>query len=145
MDAKKWLSRANKIDQQITSKYEQMEMWRMLAAKMSSNLNSEPVKGGSNESRVENYSVKIADAEAEVKQQLNELVSVKKEISDAVNSLPDYACRVLLEQRYLLGKSWTDIAIFMGYSVKYVTYKLHPEALEAIRLQKKSKLVPESS
>ena len=142
MNVKSWLSRANKIDQQITSKYEQIEMWRNLAAKMSSNLVSEHVNGGNNEGRLEIYCIKIADAEADIKRQLNELVTIKKEISDVVNSLEDYSHRILLEQRYLLCKSWEDIANFMGYSIRYITYRLHTEALEYVRLHIKSKLDP---
>ena len=132
MNVKEWLSRAYKIDQQITSKQEQIERWRSLAEKISSVPNGPRVQGGAGDNRVESYCIKIADAELDIKRQLDDLVTIKKEISDMINQLPDYAFRVLLEQRYLLCKSWEDIASFMEYSVRHVTKSLHPKALHYI-------------
>ena len=133
MDIKVWLSRAYKIDQQIASKLEQIEMWRCLAQKVTSDPSALPRSGGGHSNRLEEYCIKIADAEAEIKRQLEELVDIKREIEAAIAKVHDVTVRVLLEQRYLLCKGWEDIGAFMGYSDEYVRKHLHRQALAIMR------------
>lgn len=133
MDVKQWLSRAYKIDQQIQSKREQIEMWNTLAQKVTSDPSALPCSGGGFTSRVETYCIKIADAQTEIEKQIDELIDIKREIEDVVAKVEDRALRLLLEQRYLLCKDWEEIADFMGYCVDYVKRELHREALRAVR------------
>lgn len=133
MTVKEWLLRAYKIDQQIASKYEQIEMWRSLAAKLSSStIKVQITKNGNNVNKVEIYCIKIADAEAEIERQLSKLLDIKREISEAINKLESSTYRVLLEQRYILCKNWNEIAEFMHYDESYILKKLHPLALREI-------------
>ncbi len=134
MDVKQWLLRAYRIDQQIQSKNEQIEMWETLAQKVTSNPSAQPGgSGGTNYSRVENYCIKIADAQMEIERQRDELIRVRQEIEAAINKVQNITLRLLLEQRYLLCKNWEDIADFMGYCVEYVKRDLHKQALRAAR------------
>ena len=133
MDVKQWLLRAYRIDQQIQSKNEQIEMWETLAQKVTSDPSALPGGGGGYSSRVETYCIKIADSQAEIERQRDELISVRREIEEAINKVQNVTLRLLLEQRYLLCKGWEDIAEFMGYCVEYVKRDIHRQALRAAR------------
>ena len=63
MDVKQWLLRAYRIDQQIQSKNEQIEMWETLAQKVTSDPSALPGGGGGYSSRVETYCIRIAGAQ----------------------------------------------------------------------------------
>lgn len=133
MDIKKWLSRAYKIDQQIASKHEQIEMWRALAEKVTSSYSATPNGIGGHSSRVESYCIKIADAKNEIERQLVVLVEIKRDIEAAIANVRDITTRVLLEQRYLLCKGWENIAEFMGYDETYTKKVLQRRALREIK------------
>lgn len=55
----------------------------------------------------------------------------KAEISSAICRVSDRSCRVLLIMRYLLGKSWQEIADEMHISERHV-YRLRKKALKAL-------------
>ncbi len=130
-EIKQWLSRAYKIEQQIQSKTEQIEVWKSLANKMTSNLSL--INGGSGDNcRMETYCNKIADAQAEIARQQIELINVRREIEDTINKVKNVTSRLLLEQRYLLCKSWEEIAEFMELSVEYIKRRLHCQAIKDI-------------
>lgn len=137
-EVKQWLSRAYRIEQQIQSKSEQIEVWKRLANKLTSNL-SLLNSGGGEGNRMETYCNKIADAQTEIARQQIELINVRREIEETINQVADVILRLLLEQRYLLCKSWKDISEFMNLSIDYIKKELHRQALRAVGeiLQKK--------
>ena len=133
MDVKQWLMRAYRIDQQIRSKNEQIEIWESLARKATSDPSALPGGGGGHFNRLETYCIKIADAQTEIERQRDELINVRREIEEAISKVQNVTLRLLLEQRYLLCKGWEDIAEFMGYCVEYVKRDIHKQALRAAR------------
>lgn len=133
MNAKEWLSRVCKIDQQIISKQEQIEKWRTLAESITNDPSAIPAgNGGKRTSKVEKNCIKIADAQLDIEKQIVKLVDIKREIAEAIDKMISYTYRILLEQRYLLCKSWEELAVFMGYTVRHITKNLHPAALRAV-------------
>lgn len=62
---------------------------------------------------------------------INELVDVRVEISDAIDSLNDYEYEAILNYRYLAYKSMQDIADLMHYDKSTVQRK-HKKAIEKI-------------
>ena len=71
-------------------------------------------------------------SQAEIARQQIELINVRKEIEDTINKVQNVTSRLLLEQRYLLCKSWEDIADFMELSVEYIKRRLHSQAIKDI-------------
>jgi DNA-directed RNA polymerase specialized sigma24 family protein len=132
MDTKKWLNRAYKIEQQIASKREQIDKWRLLAQRVTSNPQAVPVQGGFNESKLETVCVEIADIETEIEKQMLDLIRTKNEIRKTIEKVPYTNSRLLLENRYLNGYSWETIAEIMNYNVRHITKTLHPQALNDI-------------
>lgn len=126
-----WLNRAYKIDRQIKSKYELIEMWKDLAAKCTASYSNECSQKSRNGDGYKYYCM-IADAEADVKEAADTLVAIKKEVSDAIQKVINPTYRVLLEQRYLLCKSWDVIGDVLGYDSEHTRKRIHSQALRAI-------------
>ena len=62
---------------------------------------------------------------------IDALVDFKREIIGAIKSLADPECQMLLELRYLCFRSWAEIAVALGCSMRKV-FRLHDKALNKI-------------
>ena len=131
MTAKEYLARALLIDQRINSKLEQVQSLRSLAEKATSTLSPTPHGKERNMHRMEDVIVKMLDLESDINASIDTLVDIKREITEAVQSLPTTEHRTLLELRYVCGKTWEEIAAIMFYSVRNV-HILHSAALQEL-------------
>ena len=61
-------------------------------------------------------------------------IRLRREIEDAVASVPDGRLRMLLRYRYVDGMTWERIAVNMGYERRHIT-RLHGEALTAMQVK----------
>ena len=129
MKAKEYLSQAYRLDQRIDAKIEQVMSLRNLAAKATSTLSDVAPSGTRNVHRMEDIIMKIIDLENEVNADIDHLVALKHEIVNVIKSVPNLEYQTLLELRYLCFKSWEQIAVMLGYDLRY-THKLHNRALE---------------
>ena len=129
MKAKEYLSQAYRLDQRIDAKIEQVMSLRNLAAKATSTLSDAMPSGTRNVHRMEDIIIKIIDFENEVNADIDSLVALKHEIVNVIKSVPNLEYQTLLELRYLCFKSWEQIAVMLGYDLRY-THKLHNRALE---------------
>ena len=118
MTAKEYLSRAYLLDQQIRSKLEQVQSLRELAFQCTANTENERV------SETQEIIAKIVDLEDELTDDVETLVDVKCEIKRAIDTVEKPLHRLILEQRYLLCKSWDEVADSVGYETNTV-YKIH--------------------
>ena len=133
MTKKEYLGQAYRIDQRINSKIEQIASLRILAAKATSTLGSEPVSGTRNVHRMEDVICKIVMLENEINAEIDHLVDLKREIREVISAVKNLECQTLLELRYLCFKTWEQIAVQMNYSTKYV-FDLHRTALKMIEV-----------
>ena len=133
MTKKEYLGQAYRIDQRINSKIEQIASLRILAAKATSTLGSEPVSGTRNVHRMEDVICKIVMLENEINAEIDHLVDLKREIREVISAVKNLECQTLLELRYLCFKTWEQIAVQMNYSTKYV-FDLHRTALKMIQV-----------
>ena len=131
MRAKEFLSRAYRIDCQITSKFEQLERLKALATSVTTHYGGEQVSRTRSTDTLENNALRIIEAERELKEQIEALVATKKEIRQVIDLVPDSDCRLLLELHYLCRKSYSEIGALMGQSKSYA-YRLHPKALAMV-------------
>ena len=135
MTAKEYLSRAFYLNMRIRSKNEQIAVMNALATKVTSTLSDTPVSGTKNDQKMEDVILNILEYENELKDAMNQLVTLKREIRDVIEQVDNDEYRVLLEMRYLSSKRWEQIAVEMGYSIEHV-YHLHREALKKVRVPK---------
>lgn len=80
------------------------------------------------------YEVHLSEDEANRYEELKqELVLVKKEIVEVIKQVGNTEYQTLLEERYLCFITWEQIAVDMGYELRYI-HKLHGKALEEVKV-----------
>jgi DNA-directed RNA polymerase specialized sigma subunit len=136
MNAKKYLSQAIWLDQMIDSKLEQLEELKCLATKVTTHFTQEKIhKGIIETSPMESIIVKVIDQENEINADIDRLVDIKKDIQDTIKKMDDMNQQLLLEFRYLSGKSWDEIALAMGYDPRTI-FRIHGKALKEFEKMK---------
>ena len=129
MTVKEYLSQTYRLDQRINAKLEQVMALRKLAAKATSTISDDVPSGVRNARRMEDIVMKIMDLENAINADIDSLIALKREIVSAIKAVPNLEYQTLLELRYLCFKPWEQIAVKMGYDLRY-THKLHKRALE---------------
>ena len=79
---------------------------------------------------------KIIDLQNEVAVDMEHLVELKAEIITTIKAVDCIEYQLILEKRYISGKSWPEIAVDLGYKMRHL-YKLHDDALEKIKIPEK--------
>jgi hypothetical protein len=128
MTAKEYLSQAYRLDRRINSKFEQAASLNDLAAKCTTVLTGMPRNPNRSGSVMADAVAKIVDLQAEINRDIDALVDLKREMVRAIKAVDNTEYQTLLELRYLCFKTWEQIAVDMGYSVRHV-YRLHDESL----------------
>lgn len=133
MTVKEYLGQAYRLDQRINSKLEQVASLNDLATKATSTLTGMPKNPNQATSMMADAIAKIIDLQAEINNDIDRLVDLKREILGMIKSVSNTEYQTLLELRYLCFKSWEQIAVDMGYNVRHV-YRIHDEAVSVIRV-----------
>jgi hypothetical protein len=132
MKAKTFLGRAYRLDLKINTKLEQLEQFRSLAYKVTSNLSEDKVSNGTkSKGSLEDSIIKIIMAEQELNAEIYRLIAIKKDIAETISLLSIEDEKLLLELRYICFNSWEEIAVKMNFSCSY-THRLNRHALENI-------------
>ncbi len=128
MTKKEYLSQAYRLDQRINSKLEQISSLNQLATKCTSTLTGMPRNSNHGTSTIAEAMSKIVDLQAEINDDIDHLVDLKRDMVRAIKAVGNTECQTLLELRYLCYKTWEQIAVDMGCNVRHV-YRLHDEAV----------------
>lgn len=131
MTAKEFLEQARKADKAVNSKFEQVQRLRELACHTTGAYGGETVSHSRNVDTLPNAVSRIMEAEERMNAEIDRLLAVKEQVQAVIDQVEDAEQRVLLEYRYLSFQAWNDIAVEMGYSLRWV-YKLHGLALQAV-------------
>lgn len=129
MSAKEFLSESYYIGVRIKAKEEQIETLRARAEKVTAILTDMPKGGGKR--TMSDIIDHIADLEAEIATDTDELVGKQQEIKHLINCVDNEKYKTLLELRYLNHYDWQKIADKMHFSYRYTT-KMHGWALKEI-------------
>ena len=136
MTAKEYLSQAYHLDQRIRSKQEQIASLNDLATDCSVTLTGMPRNPNRGGSRMADAVCKIIDLENEIAKDMEQLVELKAEIITTIKAVECIEYQLILEKRYISDKSWPEIAVDLSYKMRHL-YKLHDEALAAIKIPEK--------
>ena len=132
MTAKEYLSQVYWLNKMISNKLEQKEELEALAERTTIDFTKEKVMGGSGViSPMEDAAVKLIDLSYEINDDIDELISLKKEVEKTIKKVGDYRYRTILEMRYLKGKLWEDVSRDIGFDKRWVM-RLHSRALKEI-------------
>ncbi|MDO4920942.1 MAG: hypothetical protein Q4E64_03825 [Phascolarctobacterium sp.] len=129
-ELKKKLKSAAALQRQLESDCAQLQNLRDIANNVTPKYG--PRAGGSgNGQKIENAVVNIVDLEADIQQDMNNLVAAMNEVRQLIALVGDKNLEVILHKRYLNYQKWEQIAGDMGYSWRGV-HKLHSKALDII-------------
>ena len=131
MNAKEYLSQTAVINHKIDSKLEQAGSLRTLAMKVTTTFGEDKVKTTKKQSPMEEIMVKLIDLEQEVNDDIDALIKTKEELLEVINQVSDINHQVILEKRYIAGKTWEDIAKETGYD-RSTVYRNHGKALKEV-------------
>ena len=134
MTTKAYLGQARFLDMRIKSKIQQIDSLKELATSCTAVLSDMPKSPNHGASKVESCVLKIIEVQEGLKDDINALVELKKEIMatiHAVEDVEDVELQTLLEKRYLCFLSWERIAVEMHYSIQHI-YRMHDSALAAV-------------
>ncbi len=131
MTSKEYLLQARFLDASIRTKVEQIEALNDLATSCTAVISDMPRNPNRGGSRMADAVMKIIDLQEEIKNDMIELVNLKREIMDVIKAVSSLELRTILEKRYLSFISWERIAVELGYSIQH-TYRLHDAALKEV-------------
>ena len=131
MTAKEYLGQAYRLDQRINSKLEQVASLNELATKATSTLTGMPKNPNRATSKMADAVAKIVDLQAEINNDIDRLVDLKREIVGVIKTVNNPEYQTLLELRFLCGCKWEEVAIKMGYSIQH-TYRMRDRALRKV-------------
>jgi len=132
INAKEYLSQAIWLDKMIANKLEQLESLKALSLKVNSTLSEVKVSGGHHvKSSMEHAIAKVIDLGNEVNDDIDRLVDLKQEIAGVIHQVNNINYQLLLEMRYISGKTWDDVALALNYNSRSV-FKVHGRALKEI-------------
>lgn len=130
MGVKDFLERARHLDDAINSKLAELSHLRDLSTKIGNSRLEEHVSGSRpQEAPFAKWVERIVDKEKEINDEIDKLVAVKLEISDYIDGINNPLWQCLLRHRYVLCKSWSDIAVDMNSSLRTVQ-RLHKKILK---------------
>mgnify|MGYP001099987387 FL=1 len=129
---KEYLSQAKFLDQRINSKIQQVAALNDLATKATSTLTGMPRNPNHATSSMEDVIAKIIDLQAEINNDIDTLVDLKRSLSKTIKAVDSPEYQTVLEKRYLCFQSWEQIAVEMGYELRWL-YRIHGKALEEVK------------
>lgn len=128
-----YLKQAKRLDDIINLKIEQLSDLKLQSAAISSLHDTEKVKTSLNPNKLSGLVAKMVDLENEINTEIDNLYSLKKDIMHIINLIDSKDYKVLLNLRYLNFLTWEEIAVKMGYSVRWI-YKIHKKAIMKLKL-----------
>lgn len=130
MTAKEYLNQAYRLNEIVNSHLAEIDNLRALASSISSsNLGERVDHTRSTDPPFVRSVCKIIDMERELSDDVEHLIALKKEISNAINTVSNADEKILLRYRYVNNYSWGKIGILMNVSNRTV-HRVHSAALQ---------------
>lgn len=132
-DKIKYLKRYINLDREIERKLEEVARLRAKLTKITQVHSTEPRGGGTIYGKTEGILAKIVDLENEIDADIDRLVAVRDGIKAIIEAVEDDRERLLLQHRYLEGRTFEWIAAKMNYSWRQI-HRLHSQALTNLKM-----------
>ncbi|MBR5583363.1 MAG: DUF1492 domain-containing protein [Lachnospiraceae bacterium] len=131
MNAKQYLKQAYRLNEVIIDKQERLnDLKEMLQSTGAIDYSKDRVQ--TSQSPDAPFTKQLMNAmqlEEELKKDIERLTLLKIEINNAIEKVPDVDCSLVLSKRYILMKTWEQIAEEMNYSLTQL-HRIHNEGLE---------------
>lgn len=129
MTAKQYLKQIKKLDNLINTKLELLEKMRSMSTSVSQIFEPNKIKNKNLRNKTEDLIIKIVDLEREITDDIDRLVDLKRAILQKIDKLENKDYIRILIKRYVLYKTWEQIAVEMKYSFRHVI-RMHGHALQ---------------
>jgi DNA-directed RNA polymerase specialized sigma24 family protein len=133
-DKIKYLKRFTLLGKEIDRKIQAIGYWRAKLIKITPKYTDElKTPGGSIYGKTEELVAKIVDLEREIDADVDRLISIRDNIKAIIEAVEDDRERLLLQYRYLDGRTFEEIAVQMHYSWRQI-HRLHSRALTNLKM-----------
>jgi len=129
MTAIEFLNQAHRLEQQIEYKLDRLKMLRSMTQRITASYDKDRVMSAKNNSATADAILRVIDAEAELNQQIVQMMDLEKEIESKINQLGNEEYRMILKKRHISFNTWAQIARDLGYTARWVR-TLHTRAIE---------------
>lgn len=130
-DAKAYLKRIRLYDSHINNKMEELERLKAMVTKITQTLREDAGGCSQSQDKIGDAVSRIVDLQAELNAEIDRYVDSKAEICNALNKIQKQRYFDVLHKRYVLFKTWQQIADEMGYEDVRGVYMIHGRALQA--------------
>lgn len=127
--AKSYLEQLTDLENRINDEIEERDRMKDLAYKVTPNLDSIRVSGGSVDNIKQSYIDSFIDLDNDIIMDIEKYISLKLEIRNKIRAVRNPKYFRILKLKYEKGKTIEEIAVAMDISYKWAT-KLHSQALE---------------
>jgi hypothetical protein len=131
--AKEYLSQYTNAKQEIEVLTDEVQKLRSLATKITVSFESDGGASGTrNSDKMAICVERIVDTEEQIRQRVQNLVSIRQEVYNTISKVKDSKYRTLLLMRYISDQSFETISVNMNFTYNHIIRELHPKALEEI-------------
>jgi len=131
MSIKAFLNQAFHLDSLIEANKCELERLRSLAEAVPiPDLSKERIQGGERSDRVANTVAKIVDLEREIQSDIDRCVQARTDIRRVIDGVEKPKLKLILQERYLNFKKWSDIQDIVEVADLRYLFRLHNVALE---------------
>lgn len=127
-EAKESLKKLIMMNQRINNKVETIMRLKSLAEKSTSSPITDMPRGTTKTDRAD-IMLKALMLEEEINQSINLLIDLKADAIRRIESMDNDVHKMILTNRYILGKTWEQIAVDMHYTFQHI-HRLHGHALQ---------------
>ena len=129
MTAKKYLQQIKRCDTKIDSGVEELTRLKALATRVTAALSGEVVSRTRQNDTMADAVARIIKLQQEIDKEVDRYIELKREVAERLSRLENPVYYQVLHSRYILYKTWEQIACDMDYSYQWVC-ELHGRALQ---------------
>ena len=134
MTVKEYLKQAHRLDRRINAHLANVQQLREMATSLSSpsfgaKVQSSQKDGAPFVRQVE----RIILLEEKINAETDMLVALKEQIHDAISTVEDANESMILQYRYVQGRSWESIAALLNVDIS-TAYRWHAKALQHVKM-----------
>lgn len=119
-EVRKYMSQCWRIRKELHAKYTAISELRSMAEKMTSSFSQAPGGTPGNNSKVENYAIRIIEMHQDISEANRQLLDVIDKTKAMIEMAPDPLQRAVLTEYHLNGKTAEKTAEAIGYTPRQV-------------------------
>jgi len=131
MAAKEYLNQAFFLDKKISSLQDELDkLNKSFASLRSPQLLQDVVKSTPQGDNIARTVEKIIDMQNKINAEIDRLIDLKTDIREKINRVADEKQRLVLTKRYIVLKTWEQIAVDLDFSFQHI-HNIHHDALKS--------------